>query len=202
MKQKNTMQSDPRQLDLFAVAEEIFGTHFILEASPTAALQAPEETREKIYNMHGPILELTAAEEDRFHKGGFRKLAASMLMGAIDDVLHAITPESKTAALAYFTEADGPFPFETVLDWLGPPWTTSLPRNGRPGFLRTLLLQALEFIATGEPSNSRRRISPLGLWKAERTRPRTSPKRKSTCHESGGGACREWTTDLFVVDVC
>ncbi|AVG44126.1 MULTISPECIES: hypothetical protein [Achromobacter] len=121
MKQKNTMQSDPRQLDLFAVAEEIFGTHFILEASPTAALQAPEETREKIYNMHGPILELTAAEEDRFHKGGFRKLAASMLMGAIDDVLHAITPESKTAALAYFTEADGPFPFETVLDWLGPP---------------------------------------------------------------------------------
>lgn len=121
MKQKNTMQLDPRQLDLFAVADDIFGTHFSLEASPSANQQAPEEAREKIYNMQGPVLELTSAEEDRFHKGGFRKLAASMLMGAIDDVLHARTPEAKIAALAYFSEADGPFPFQTVLDWLGPP---------------------------------------------------------------------------------
>lgn len=114
--------SDPRQLDLFAVAEEIFGKHFTLDASPGAWNLAPAAAAaEKIYNKEGPILELTSADEDRFHKGGFRKLAASMLMGAIDDVVHAITPEAKDAALAYFTEKDGPFPFDTLLDWLGPP---------------------------------------------------------------------------------
>lgn len=129
MKQKNTMALDPRQLDLFAVAEEIFGTRFGLAASPVPELQAPPAAREKLYNMEGPILELTAAEEDRFGKGGFRKLAASMLMGAIDDVLRAITPEAKTAALAYFSEPEGPLPFETVLDWLGPPLDQFSPKQ-------------------------------------------------------------------------
>lgn len=129
MNRKKTMPLDPRQLDLFAVAEEIFGTHFSLEASPAAELQAPSEARAKFYNMDGPILELTAAEEDRFGKGGFRKLAASMLMGAIDDVLRAATPEAKTAAIAYFTEPVGPLPFETVLDWLGPPLDQFSPKQ-------------------------------------------------------------------------
>lgn len=129
MKTVRFSTSDPRQLDLFAVAEEIFGTHFSLEPSSSETTAAAEPQRDKVYMLPGPVLELTSAEEDRFHKGGFLKLAASMLMGAIDDVTHSITPEMRAAALAYFTETEGPLPFQTVLEWLGPPLDDYSPQQ-------------------------------------------------------------------------
>lgn len=121
---------DPRQLDMFAVFEDVFGSNFALQPSPGADAAEYQPQREKIYMMHGPELELLTPEEvDRFHKGGFLKLAASMLMGAIDEVAHAITDDAKTAALAYFTESEGPLPFQTVLDWLGPPLDEFTPEQ-------------------------------------------------------------------------
>lgn len=121
---------DPRQLDMFAVFEDVFGSNFALQPSPGAAAAEYQPQREKIYMMHGPELELLTPDEvDRFQKGGFLKLAASMLMGAIDDVVHAITDDAKTAALAYFTEAEAPLPFQTVLDWLGPPLDEFTPEQ-------------------------------------------------------------------------
>jgi hypothetical protein len=123
------MIRDIRQLDLFAFAEDVYAVSATLAAPSPGFVSAGAHQPTKRYMLDGPELELTAAEEDMFGKIGFRKLAFTMLMGAIDEVARAITLAAKEAALAYFTEEEGPLPFPVVLEWLGPPLSDFTPEQ-------------------------------------------------------------------------